>query len=601
MLNLKMITVLLMTGLLAACGGSSSDGSLFDDNNSGNTDAGQADGDVSTSIVVEKPRLGTGVGGDFKSGVLDLSLSQISAGGSVRVKANIVDIDNKNAKVISQRYSIEFSSNCASGASPKAEFSEGKIETSSGDVSVTYVAKGCVGEDTISASLFNSEEELLHVATGKVNVAAAEVGSINFVETAASALAIQKMSNPVLPTNTTVTFKVVDKFGDPIADKEVSFSLQNDSGGVELARDNNVTNSEGEVRATVNSGTAHGAFVVNATTLATDNKTEISTSSQPISVTTGVARQDRISLSASTYNPASYNVDGVEVEITVRASDVFGNYVPTGTIINFTTESGGMPGTCAITEEGGCTVTWRSSGTRPGHYDSGLGLVNDEKGMTTIMAYTLGEAGFTDSNANNVFDIGEPFISYAEPFRDDNWDQNYDVNAEMFVDTNFDKEYSSAPISYQGTLCSEDAKASGHCASLMHVRDQIRIVQTYDSNPVIRIFECSGSSCTPNDNYALATPAAKGDFYVVLQDQNGNMAPAGTTLTVTGDGYDIFGDAGVVNNNIGELDGTGYARGFSGLPKFGMLYHVSYEPDTSPKNITVKADNKGMTANKRIQ
>src|SRR5690554_7135648 len=46
---------------------------------------------------------------------------------------------------------------------------------------------------------------------------------ISFVEAASPALSISTIANQVLPQSTTVTFKVVDKFNNPIADKEVTF------------------------------------------------------------------------------------------------------------------------------------------------------------------------------------------------------------------------------------------------------------------------------------------------------------------------------------------------------------------------------------------
>ena len=119
----------------------------------------------------------------------------------------------------------------------------------------------------------------------------------------------------------------------------------------------------------------------------------------------------------------------------------------------------------------------------------------------------------------------------------------------------------------------------------MHVRDQLRIVQTYDSNPVVLLFDCTAGACSPYTSPLDKTDG--GDFYVVLQDIHGNMAPAGTTLTVNGEGYKIRGDDGVVNNTIGKLGGAG-------LPEFGMLYRVEYEPELSPKIIELEADNNGQ-------
>lgn len=574
MFNLKLYGALLLALMLAACGGNDVVTS---------PEAGSPE-DGSDEIIVEsiqKPRLGIGSGDSFLMGSLEVSLTDISAGGNVQVSANIVDIDQSNTKISSESYSVEFSSSCSD--KNKAEFSESKVETSSGSVSVTYTAKGCVGEDAISARLYKKEGEnaLLHTATAVISVAAAEVGAISFVETASPTLSIRTIANPVLPTHTTVTFKVVDKFGDPIAEKEVNFTLGNSYNDVELARDSNVTDSAGMVSAIVNSGTTHAIAIVNATTLASDGQTIIRTSSQPISITTGLPVQKGFSISAKTFNPAAYNVDGVEVEITVRATDAFGNFVPSGTVVNFTAESGGINSFCEIGEDGACSATWRSSGIRPG----AKGPKNDGYGLTTILAYTLGEAGFEDKNSDYIFDDNEDFSSYGEPFRDDNWNNGRDAT-EFYVDTDNNGQYSQADRSiYQGALCSSSAKVLGHCESLMHVRGELRIVQSYDDKPVILVFKCAGSACSKvshNDLKILDTTDG-GDFYIVLQDINGSMPSSGTTLSIEQEDdelYDIRADEGAVDNTIGLLAGTSKALGFSGLPEFGMMYRVEYKPNT---------------------
>src|SRR5690606_39807866 len=158
---------------------------------------------------------------------------------------------------------------------------------------------------------------------------------------------------------------------------------------------------------------------------------KISTISLPISITTGIPDQDSFSVVADILNPGAYDVSGVTVGITAYAADQFQNPVPDGTVINFTAESGSIPSFCE-TANGVCTVEWRSQSYRPGQeadaqYAS-LDRVNETdplkggasvEGLTTILAYTIGEAGFTDSNNNGLFDAGESFMAFAEPVRDD--------------------------------------------------------------------------------------------------------------------------------------------------------------------------------------
>lgn len=583
MLKTKLYATFCLALMLAACGGSSGD---IDNPNGGGT---SADVEEVPEGGIAKPRLGAGAGGTFSAGNLEVSIADVSAGGNVQIAANIVDADRNNAQITSESFVVEFSSVCADKKPAKAEFSEPKVETSSGSVSVTYTAKGCVGEDIINARLYRKSGDggavttILHTAKTSINVESAEIGAISFVETGEpTALSIKTIANPTLPTLTTVTFQVVDKFGNPIEGQEVHFTLGNDFKDVELARNSNITDSTGTVEAIVNSGTTHALAIVNAETVSADGNKKIRTSSQPISVTTGIPRQDNFSLSASVFNPAAFNVDGETVTITARASDVFANPIPQGTIVNFTAESGIIDASCAVSNSGECSVTWTSSGTRPGNKNPAYEQENDRLGMTTILAYTLGEAGFTDKNSNYIFDAGEPFVAYGEPFRDDNWD-GLRGDTEFYVDTDNDGNYSqaAAPAKYQGALCSDEMKAEGHCESLMHVRTQLRIVQSFDGNPVIRAYDCSAAPACVELNYSNLEVLDKtngGEVYVVLQDKHGNMPPSGTSLAIEGSTYNLRADDGEVNNNVGELSGTEYARGFNGLPDFGMLYKVEYKP-----------------------
>ncbi len=598
----KYLLLTLAVFLLTACGGSSKDKPLFGENggvtdgqDNGTTEESPPDSDVSTSTEIKNPRLGTGTEATFELGKLELSLAALSAGGTTKISANIVDKDNGNKKIVSQNYKVVFTSTCSETQPAKAEFNNPEINTASGSVSVIYTAKGCSGEDTISANLF-ADAELKHTAIGKVNVELAELGSISFVEAASPALSISTIANMVLPQATTVTFKVVDKSNYPISDKEVTFSLSKNTGGVELAKTSGLTNNEGLVSAIVQSGDTHLITGVIATTLANNGVTKLRTSSQPISITTGLPRQDGFSISLSTFNPGAFNMDGVQVDVTATASDAFRNFIPDGTVINFMAESGTMQSYC-ITEAGQCTAVWKSGGARPGQYNTSLNLVNEQIGVTTILAYTMGEAGFTDSNGNNRFDDGEPFLSFAEPFRDDNWNANLDTssgrNVEDFVDTNNDGLHTAAESTrYQGALCSVEAQGAGHCESLMHVRDQARLVQSLANSIKMTLYEnCNAdlTGCTEFSSPSL-TPTG-GVFWVVLQDANGNIPASKSTLAVTGNGYKIFGSSGEVENNIGEL--AIKIAGITALPDYGQIFVVSYVPEDLPKDIILKAESGG--------
>ena len=81
----------------------------------------------------------------------------------------------------------------------------------------------------------------------------------------------------------------------------MSFKLSNTNGGVALALESDRTDTEGNVKAVV--------LVVRLTTrllfmqlcALLDNKAEISTSSQPIPITTGLPSQERMSIADETF------------------------------------------------------------------------------------------------------------------------------------------------------------------------------------------------------------------------------------------------------------------------------------------------------------
>ena len=208
-------------------------------------------------------------------------------------------------------------------------------------------------------------------------------------------------------------------------------------------------------------------------------------------------------------------------------------------------------------------------------------------GMTNIIAYTLGESGYTDLNGNGMFDVGEPFVSLAEAFLDDNDDGVKDFTEEFF-DFDNDRQYeAAAPSLYQGTLCSDGAKSAGHCAEFVHVRDSVRIVQSnhYDVN--ITLYEETAPGV-----YAPSVPVLglAGTFYVLLQDNNGNIPANGTDITVNGQGYDIYSISGTMPTSTGELDATGAM----GLPSYGFFFPVTYVQADDPKAVTVVAELNGI-------
>jgi hypothetical protein len=584
-------------------------------------------------------KIGTGSGGTFSEGDLDISDTTISAGGTALIAVNIVDGNNSDAIITNRSYGLTIESNCAAQSPAQATFNNEEVITAQGsNVGFTYTAEGCVGSDSLTVVLYavdngnidrNAE---LGRATGSITVASPEVGAISYEGADRTLIAIKGLGSSTLPTQAAVSFKVVDKSQNPIEGRVVEFELSNDTGGIELASTSDVTDSDGVVQAIVNSGTTHTQVAVKATVLAVGTEAAISpTNSLPISVTTGLADQDSFEIVADILNPNAASVSGTEVEITAFAADQFNNPVPDGTTVNFTAESGFIGSRCEMSG-GSCSVTWISSGERPGAgdgtIDPSLNRVNEVRsgevefngshyGMTTILAYMEGEAGFTDANNNGLFDTGEAMRAVGEPVRDDNNnggapDQAGGRNVEFFADYDHDGVYDAAPGFYQGALCSDDAKdptAGGNannCSQLAFINSSLRLVQSEgNEHQIIRVYALVPDSVDDSTGtlekiydsesggqlFNLPDPDAtvhggQAELYVLVQDVNGNIPPNGTTLSVSAEGYAITSSSSPVANDINEID-TDNSSFIKDEYDFGMFHQAFYSADGLKESISV--------------
>lgn len=550
------------------------------------------------NIAVElgvAPKIGNGSGSPgFNQGSLLVSPSTLSAGGTAVVEVSVVDGNNSDALVSNKAYGLVISSTCFQELPPLVTFPEEEKIISQGEARFAYTADGCEGSDQITVTLYDvsggeiDRSRALATASGSVTVNSAEVGAINFNEISEQLLSMRGVGNPALPGQSVVSFIVTDRNGNPISNQSVDFELSATVGGLNLTSSSDITDSEGKAEAIVNTGTEHAIVSVKATTT-TSTGVELETNSLPISITTGYPDQDSFDVSVNILNPGAGDINGADVTVTVFAADQFNNRVPDGTVINFTAESGSIGSSCSI-QAGECTVNWSSSGDRPGRHAAALQRVNEVNafdsstvfGMTTILAYTQGEGSFNDSNGNGLFEVGEPFDTFAEAFRDDNTNGSIDngtsgAPVEFFADFNNNNAYNNAPVTYQGVACAASAKAAGHCASQMNVRASTRLVQSNAiSAPSIRYFVRNNE--VGYSHIELTNGVTYLDTVtVLLQDSNGNIPASGTTAAFSADGYKVNGDSGVVPNSIGYLNETNDPNGFP--VNRGALYTMTITLD----------------------
>jgi len=153
------------------------------------------------------------------------------------------------------------------------------------------------------------------------------------------------------------------------------------------------------------------------------------------SVTTnpGVISQINFSLVASepeptVIDPTTNAFTVTDVTLTVFAGDRNNQTVTDGHTVVFMSEYGLInPPTCETGADGTCSVTW-SAIKRPEPGDPGSDL------EVTIVAYTMGEETFMDTNGNSIFDDGDAgFWDLEEPYVDANEDDIFN-----FFDTIID-------------------------------------------------------------------------------------------------------------------------------------------------------------------
>lgn len=507
-------------------------------NGASSSSSGSSSGSSSTTgtttTTTQTISLGSGSGSSFTAGTLAIGVTPLSAGGSTSVTATLVD---QNGSLYTTPIDISFSSQCAGLGSATLT---SPVTSSNGTAISTYVAKGCSGSDTITATA--TVDTSVITATATISVQAPTLGSIQFVSATPETIALKGTGGAGLGSNSTVVFQVFDSTGGAAANQDIDFSLNTTVGGLSLSPTTGKTDITGKVQTVVEGGTVHTPVRVTATIAGTTPP--ISSQSDQLTVTTGIPDQDSFSLSASNLNPEAWDYDGVSVDITARLADRFNNPVPDGTAVTFTTEGGSIQGACTTTG-GVCTVTWTSQNPRPcgqvlgdpilqadpvlntcltgAGTNSTLPLVGSGPlgqpygGRVTILATAVGEESFEDKNGNGVFDDGDTFTDLPEAYRDDNENNARDGN-EPFVDFNENGTYDAADGLYNGILCEDSTRCSS--TTSIDVRQSLVLVM---SGSVEYLAVSPASVSLTNGGSATVS--------VTISDEHNQPPPSGTTIS----------------------------------------------------------------------
>jgi len=439
-------------------------------------------------LVVGSSTVTMGSGTPFVEGIAEVSLGEISAGGTSVISVSILD-DQGN--LFTEAVDVNFSSACVTQS--LATLSS-PITTANGVATSTYLAKGCTGDDPINISANAGGINLS--AAASISVLAADIGSIEFVSATPENIGIIGTGIIGGSESSTVIFRVKDTDGNPYNNRNVNFSLNTDAGGIRLSQTLATTNSEGLVQTVINAGTVLTSVRVIASTETLNGKV-VFTQSNVLVVSTGLPDQDSFSIAKGEANPETWSVDGVEVPVSVYMADANNNPVPDGTPVVFTAEGGSIGGSCT-TVNGTCSVMWRSQNPRSTGKvltqsfctlsddalattlcarlplnDGGNYLGQSYGGRVSILATAIGEESFPDTNRNGrfdeseyalfrglnsdglPFDLKEAFVDYNEDGLFNDVEVGYEPGGELEVPADFNNNglFDTRDNVYNGILC----------------------------------------------------------------------------------------------------------------------------------------------------
>lgn len=453
----------------------------------------------------------------FVEGKIDVSINNISAGGTLGLSVDLVD---ESGELIAPPIPVTFTSNCVQNGNATIDVS---VLSINGTANSTFADIDCAGrtgtDDVLIANI--AVNDITSTANKIITINGEQLGSIEFISAEPNSIVLKGTGGQNRQETSTLTFKIKSQLGNVLAQQEVNFSLNTDVGGISLSRASGFTNSQGLITTQVSAGTVPTPVRVTASAEMDFNGQAIKIQSQSdlLSINTGLPEQRSMSIAASVLNPEAHNIFDATSNITVWLSDSFHNPVPDGTTVNFTTEGGTIEPSC-LTTNGNCAVTWTSNEPR----------VDDHR--VTILATAIGHETFFDTNGNNIFDdadgnpildIGtsdEPnidsgfdnysaqasdFLDMSEAWRDDNENSVYDAG-ETFFDFNNGGDFSTADGKFNGPQC-QGANCADESMRSIHVRKAMVLVMASSAAEFI-LTNASGSVVYQNSLTGASAPLA---------------------------------------------------------------------------------------------
>lgn len=195
-----------------------------------------------------------------------------------------------------------------------------------------------------------------------INIAPPSADRIESIPLETTSIAPTGAGSTSRPSQAPVSFKVVDSNGIGVKGIDVTFSLTGDDSSAEvpvrLSTPSGTSTTGGEVSTLVIAGSASTTVRVIAT-IERESGPE-STQSEPIAINSLIPTEEGFTLASENFLPDAQFTAGVLVRISSFATDKNGQNIRGNTIVNFTTDGGSITPECQLSEEGVCSVFWRS-------------------------------------------------------------------------------------------------------------------------------------------------------------------------------------------------------------------------------------------------
>lgn len=344
-----------------------------------------------------------------------LSSTNLDSGGNTNITLKTKDAIND---VYQNDVTVNFTTSCGSFDSDSV------VSSNQGDVTTTYKAIDdngnlCEGTQTITATPANNPA---NKQTKTISIAGVEANSMVYTTTEKVQLGASDSGSS---SSGQIEFTVYAN-GRPAANQQVEISKVYAPADFSFVTLNNQTaktvtsDSQGKVVVNLYPGALPGPVEIKATLKLNGSLTSIFALSKDVSVATGRATQNGVSISLSK-NVLANNVDGDTATIKASLVDRVGNPVPDGTVVSFVSEGGRVTPNC-ITNQGICTVEFSTQKPRP------------VDNRVTVIAYVEGDKDYIDKDGDNQFSAGDILThNIGDFFRDDNENNKYDSEAGEFV------------------------------------------------------------------------------------------------------------------------------------------------------------------------